>query len=198
MFRGVFSSHNLLDGFQSKLLEGKGVIVSVPIEGFSIQQSHNHAIGNPALKDVVFFPTVCGALKSVGSDFSSDHGILSIRFFLSFQSESLVQVRIQSQLTQHESDYDVLRQQPNAFVVGSSGKLSSPIGPEIRIAEVELNLDFRLRYQNFTRAKHFQMRYEHQPLLFVDIISRGCFQCSSIGFLGIGVTGFLESVRHRW
>ena len=104
-----FSSHNLLDGFQSKLLKGKGVIVSVPIEGFGIRQSHNHAIGNPALEDIVFFPTVCGALKRVGSDFSSDHRILAIRFSLSFRRESLLQNGIPSQLTQHEADFDVLR-----------------------------------------------------------------------------------------
>ena len=60
-------------------------------------------------------------------------------------------------MTQHESDFDVLRQQPSAFVVGSSGKLSSPIGPETRITEVELNLDFRLQYQNFTHAKVLRM-----------------------------------------
>ena len=175
-FVGVFfTSHNLFDALQSKLLEGKGIIGSVPIEGFGIQQAHDHAVGDPVLEDVVFLPTVTRALEGVGSDFSSHHRILGIRRSGSLNRQGLEHAGIQSQLTQHEADFDVLRKQPDALVIVNSGQLGSPIGPKVWIIEEKFQLDFCLRYQGFARVEHFQMRPEHQILGFSHIITRGCF-----------------------
>ena len=165
----------MFDGFQPKLLEGIGIIVSVPIEGFGIQQAHDHAVGDPVLEDVVFLPTVTRALEGVGSDFSSHHGILGIRRRGSLKRQGLEHAGIQSQLTQHEVDFDVLGKQPDALVVANGGQLGSPIGPKVWIIEEKFQLDFCLGYQSFARVEHFQMRSEHQVLGFSHIIARGCF-----------------------
>ena len=97
------------------------------------------------MEDVVFLPTVTRALEGVGSDFSSDQGILGIRGCGSLKGQRLEHAGIQSQLTQHEADFNVLRIQPDALVVRNRGQLGSPVGPKVWIIEEKFQLDFCLR-----------------------------------------------------
>ena len=78
--RVFFSSHNLLNGTQSKFLEAEGISGHIPIEGSTVHQTHNQTIGHSVLKQVGNVKAGQVALHAEGEDFTADGGVGS-QFF---------------------------------------------------------------------------------------------------------------------
>ena len=160
--RVLFPLDKLTHGGDPFLLEGKRVLFFVPIKGRTVQDPHDHALGDPAQEQVILLPHGGRPVERERANLIPHHRVLDhLLLDLATSFQGGIDVRVQVQSAQVKGNVHILLSQRHVPLdAGATGQGAK--GIEIGTVEVQFEIHFHPGHHDLARVEGGQVRSHDQ------------------------------------